>query len=123
MDSFKVQSNGMYWLFVVLIPILMIATGIGWLWIYVLQPNHDVGPLLFDILWWGLMIFGVYKQATMPHTIEFMETGDIRFIGAFRTLIIALSEITLIRTYAGPIVKLKYTKGNLLMLHQFTGFY
>jgi len=69
------------------------------------------------------MIFGVYKQVTMPHTIEFMETGDIRFAGTFRTLIIAPTEITMIRTYTGPFVQMKHTKGSLLMLHQFTGFH
>jgi phosphotransferase system glucose/maltose/N-acetylglucosamine-specific IIC component len=123
MNAYSVQSKAIHWLFVVLIPCLMIGTGILWTWIVVSRPNQDAGLLCFGALWWGLVMFGVYRQVTMPHTIEFPETGNIRFVGTFRTLTIAPSEIRSIRTYSGPFVQVKHSRGSLLMLHQFTGFH
>jgi hypothetical protein len=121
MSEYRLQSRVMYWLFALALPCLMVGTSVLFIWVAT-RPGQDRGPLWFFPLWFAAVLWGSYRSATMPHTIQIMETGDLRFVGTLRTSVIASSDVRSIKSM-GTIVELKHRKGKILLLNQFTAFH
>jgi hypothetical protein len=119
--EYRLHSRVMYWLFVVALPCLMVGTGVGYVWI-VTRSGQDMGPGWLPAVWFSAVLWGGYRSATMPHTIQVAETGIVRFVGTFRTLAVSNADIRRIKA-TGSFIELKHTKGKILLLQQFTGFH
>ena len=123
MKTYSVDSKVMYWLFVAVIPCLMVGFGSLWIWLTARDASQDRGVIWFGVLWMIAVLWGCYRQVTMPHSIEVTETGTIRFVGAFRTSNVEPSTVISIKSWAGPFVEVRHAGGKILLLRQFTGFY
>ncbi len=121
MKRYRVQSKMLYWVFVAVTPVFSVAVGGFWISTAASQPQW-VPLVWFGVVWLAAMLYGCYQMVTMPHTIEVAETGVIRFVGAFKTTVVAPSDIISVKA-SGAFVQLKHTKGKIFALHQFTGFH
>jgi hypothetical protein len=122
--TYRLDSKLQYWLFVAAIPIAVLATAVGVVWLRLHSPEaNDSTGWIFIALWLGAILWGCYRQAAMPHTIKLTDTAMIRFVGALRTSEIAPSSVVSARARGGPFVELKHTGGRILLLQRFTGFH
>lgn len=124
MRTYQLQSMAKYWLYAAVIPCIAVLTGIGWIWIASARSTSGQGgaPVWLGVLWLAWVVWGMYRYVTMPHTIELSESGSIRFVGAFRTMAVAPSDVLSVQSFAGQFVYLKYRGGKIMLLSQFTGF-
>src|ERR1044071_6913809 len=80
MKTYTLESRLLYWLFVFGIPVIGAVTSGFFIWLAASRPM-PTGPTVFFIFWFIAMLWGGYRQATMPHTIQVTDTGTIRFVG------------------------------------------
>jgi hypothetical protein len=99
----------------------MIGTGLLATW-FATRPGQDSGPVWFLPPWFAAVLWGTYRSATMPHTIQTTREGEVRFVGTFRTTVVPGANFKAIKA-AGAFVEIKHTKGKILLLHEFTGFH
>jgi hypothetical protein len=119
--TYKFETRTTYALFVMVVPWVVLAGGVAVI-VMALSQGDNPGMLVFLGLWWAPMLFGVYRQATMPHTIEVGDDGRIRFVGTFRTTTVPPSNVGSVRG-RGSFVTVKHTGGTLLLLQGFAGFH
>ena len=120
---YTLESKLQYWLFVFVMPFLAFTTAGGLIWIW--ASGSDVASAAawsFFALWFSAILWNCYQQSTMPHTIEVTDTGTIRFVGTFRTSVIAPSDVISVRG-SGLFVEVRHIGGKILFLQQFTGFH
>jgi hypothetical protein len=122
LKTYTVDSKAIYFLFVVVLPVSIVAFGLLWIWVGVRDPSQNVGMVWFGVVWLVLVVWGGYRQATMPETIQLLESGTIRLVGFFRTSTVEAADVISIRGWGGPFVELKHRNGKILLL-QFTGFH
>lgn len=122
--TYTVESKLQYWLFVYLVPFLTVGTGVGFIWITASGPDRDSAATWgLASVWFCAVLWGCYRQATMPHTIEVTDTGTIRFVGTFCTSALAPSDVISVRVRSGPFVEVRHVGGKIFLLQQFTGFH
>lgn len=123
--TYRLQSMASYWLSAVVMPCLGVVAGVFWLWIAIAQPagSRGGGPVWFGVVWLAWLLWALKRYVTMPHTIEIIDDGFIKFIGAFHTTTLAPSAVVSVKAFAGQFVYLHHSNGKILMLAQFTGFH
>ena len=84
MKTYSVDSKVFYWIFVVVIPVALVAFGTLWIWLVARDSSADRSIVWFGVLWLLAVLWGCYRQVTMPHSIEVTDAGTIRFVGTFR---------------------------------------
>jgi hypothetical protein len=122
MKTYTLESRLMYWLFVLVIPVLGVVAGATWIWIAV-SRSESTQMIVFGILWFIAMLWGGYRQSTMPHTIQVTDTGTIRFVGILKTANVEPSDVISVKELGGTFVELKHVGGKIVLLHRFTGFH
>ena len=100
----------------------MIAFGALWLWMAAHDPSQGPEAMWFGAVWTLLVAVASMRFVAMPHTIEVMETGTMRFVGTFRTSSVEPAEVTSIRAVSGPFIQVRHVRGKIQVL-QFTGFH
>ena len=90
---YRVQWPPMYWVLVLGTPLFFVVFGSVWLWIGFQQGGQSTLVTgAWFVMWLGLCAWASVRYMTMPHTIE-VSDGTIRFVGAFRTHVIASSTV------------------------------
>ncbi len=112
----------MYWLFAAAMPLVFIATGGLFIWLALTRPD-EAPPGWFIVIWLGAVAVGVYKQATMPYGIAILDSGLVRFLGAFRTSEVAAADIRSVASLGGSFIQVKHVGGRIMMLNQITGLH
>jgi len=124
MKTYTVRSRTSYWFYVVAMPCFSVATAILWVGMVTSQwQRADTVGVLFGLTCVGWLGRGIRRYLQIPHTIELVEAGPIRFIGALRDTTIQPSDVLSVSSFAGQFIYLKHARGKILMLAQFTGFH
>jgi hypothetical protein len=103
------------------LPLLCVVFSLGFLWVATRHGQHDV-PLWFAIVWSAGMLWGSYRSARIPHTIQVTDAQEIRLLGLLGTVVVPETDIQSVKAM-GMFVELKHVRGKLLLLQRFTGFH
>jgi hypothetical protein len=121
--TYTVDSKALYWIFVAGVPCFIVAFGSLCLWIAGHDPRSGQGVVWLGVVWMTVALWGSYRQASMPHSIEVTDRGTIQFVGAFRTFRVEPAEVVSVTARSGPFIEVRFTKGKTYLLRYITGFH
>jgi len=115
-EDLHCHSKALYWLFVVGLPCFLVAFGGLWLWTVEHDPRSGKGAIWFGVVWMIMVLWGCYRQAVMPHSVEMTDSGAIRFVGAFRSFSVEPVDVISVRGRSGPFIEIRFSRGKTYLL-------
>jgi len=124
--TYDLSSRALWALYTFIAPPVMLTIGALWIYAWLHGPRPPDAPgAWFPALWIGGLAWGWQRVLKIPYRIAVRDERTIEFVAVLGRTSMAPEEISSIRLkpFQSGILHLRYARGKLLLMNQFSDFH